>query len=251
MTRPSIRTRARLALARAGAATAAVMAAELAYAVLRPSPDQEEFDASGIVGAGEPLHIGIMGDSSCTGPGLAHADEIWVRQTGRLLAERGFEVRLSSVAVGGARASDVLRDQLPQLLATDPDIVMIAIGSNDALKGAPPAAFERDLTAIVEALSTTRALVVLAGVGDLGTIPRLLPPLRQIIRARARRFDSIHEAVARRYGLPKADQWSEAARVLADPATFTPDLFHPGPRGHAAWAQVALDVLSPHLPPGR
>ena len=234
-------------LGRASLATVGVLVGELAYAVLRPTPEQVEFDASGRMGVGVPLSVGVLGDSSCTGPGLSGPEEIWVQRTGVHLARRGFDVSLHSVAVGGARASDLLNDQLPRLLDSDPDVVLVAIGSNDVLKGTTAGAFQRDLTSIAERLSATNALVVLSGIGDLGTIPRLLPPLRQVIRARARQFDAIHSSVAAAFGFSKADQWTTAAAVLADPSTFTEDLFHPGPAGHAAWADVAMDVLTPHL----
>lgn len=247
MPNPRIPPKTRRALSRASLATAGVLLGELAYAVLRPAPEQPEFDASGRMGTGLPLAVGVIGDSSCTGPGLSGPEEIWVQQTGILLAKRGFDVRLNSVAVGGARVADALDDQLPLLLETDPDVVLVAVGSNDVLKGTTPNAFERDLMSLAVALSATRSLVVLSGIGDLGSIPRLLPPLRQVIRARARQFDAIHGRVAERFDFLKADQWTTAAAILADPSAFTADLFHPGPRGHAAWADVAMDVLEPHL----
>lgn len=236
-------------LGRAGLATAGLLAGELAYAVLRPAPEQQEFDASGTFGIADatPLHLGVMGDSSCTGVGLDGPEQIWVRQTAEQLANEGFAVTLTSVAVGGSRAVDLLSEQLPTILQVAPDVVMIAVGSNDALKGVSPSAFERDLDLIVGELSRTDALIVLSGVGDLGTIPRLLPPLRQVIRARARQFDAIHGAIAAKYGIPKAEQWTTAAEVLADRSVFSADRFHPGQVGHSAWADVAMEVLTPHL----
>ncbi len=234
----------------AGLAAAGVLVGEVAYAVLRPSPSLEEFDASGSFGPDDatPLHIGVMGDSSCTGPGLASADEIWVQQAARDIAAEGFRVTISSVAVGGARVAHLLEEQLEPMLALDPDLVMVSVGGNDALRGVRPSAFERDLSKLTAALAATRSIVILSGVGDLGTIPRLLPPLSDLMRRRAQRFDEIHAEVARRHGVFKADQWDVRETVFSDPTMFSADLFHPGPDGHRQWADVAVTAIKPHLP---
>lgn len=237
------------ALRTAGLAAAGVLVGEVAYAVLRPVPSLDEFDASGSFGPEDapPLHIGVMGDSSCTGPGLSDADELWVRQAARDIAADGFRVTVSSVAVGGARVADLLDEQLQPMLELDPDLVMVSVGGNDALRGVRPHAFERDLSELTARLAETRSIVILSGVGDLGSIPRLLPPLSDLMRRRALRFDEIHAEVARRHGVSKADQWAVVPSVFSDPTMFSADLFHPGPAGHRQWADVAVTAIRPHL----
>ena len=123
----------------------------------------------------------------------------------------------------------------------------MSIGGNDVLKGTILRTFEHDLERLVRMLDERADLVVLSGVGDVGTIPRLLPPLRDLLRSRAKRFDAAHARVAELTGAVKADQWSSAPGVFADPSIFTPDLFHPGPVGHRAWADIATNALRPHL----
>jgi lysophospholipase L1-like esterase len=234
---------------RIGVAAAGIVATEAAYAILRPSPEQAEFDASTVIGSpdGVPMSILVMGDSSCTGPGLAHPDEIWVRQTAADVAALGFLVDVDSTAVGGATVSDLLGEQLFRIERERYDVALISIGGNDVLKGTILKTFEQDLERLARLVMDCADLVVLSGVGDMGTIPRLLPPLRDLLRARAKRFDAAHERVADRLGVVKADQWSSAPGVFADPSIFTPDLFHPGAVGHRAWADVATSAIHPHL----
>jgi lysophospholipase L1-like esterase len=188
-----------------------------------------------------------MGDSSCTGPGLEHPDEIWVRQTASDVAELGFLVDVDSTAVGGATVGDLLVEQFWRIERDRYDVALVSIGGNDVLKGTVLKTFENDLERLVRLLDERADLIVLSGVGDIGTIPRLLPPLRDLLRARAKRFDAAHARVADRLGVVKADQWSSAPGVFADPSIFTPDLFHPGAIGHRAWADVATSALRPHL----
>ncbi len=234
---------------RLGVAAAGIVATEAAYAILRRAPEQEEFDASVVIGApdGVPISILVMGDSSCTGPGLAHPDEIWVRQTAADVAAMGFLVDVDSTAVGGATVGDLLEDQIFRIGRERYDVALISIGGNDALKGGILRTFEHDLERLARLIRERADLVVLSGVGDLGTIPRLLPPLRDLLRARAKRFDAAHARVADRLGVVKADQWATAPGVFADPSIFTPDRFHPGAIGHRAWADIATSALHPHL----
>lgn len=237
------------AVGRLGVAAAGLVATEAAYALLRPAPEQEEFDPSAVIGPpdGVPISILVMGDSSCTGPGLSHPDEIWVRQTASDVADLGFLVDVDSTAVGGATVSDLLADQIFRVEQERYDVALVSIGGNDVLKGTILRTFEHDLERLVRMLDERADLVVLSGVGDVGTIPRLLPPLRDLLRSRAKRFDAAHARVAELTGAVKADQWSSAPGVFADPSIFTPDLFHPGPVGHRAWADIATNALRPHL----
>ena len=232
-----------------GLAAAGLIASEIAYAALRPAPPMEEFDPSGEFGSPDAphVHVGVMGDSSCTGPGLDDADQIWVRQAARMLADDGFGLTVSSVAVGGARVAHLLRDQLEPMLALRPDIVLVSVGGNDALRGIRTPSFRRDLSELTRRLVDAGPVVVLSGVGDLGSIPRLLPPLSGLMRRRARRFDEVHAEVARSHGASKADQWAVSPSVFADPAIFAADHFHPGPLGHREWAEVAVSAIRPHL----
>ncbi len=228
---------------------AALLAGELLWAIARPVPAFEDLDASGREGdpSAPPLRLAVLGDSSCTGPGLDDPADIWVRVLARTLADR-FHVSVRSFAIGGSRAVDVARSQLGGAIGWSPDIAFVSVGANDALKGVSIRTFERHLGTVVAGLVTTSALVVLSGVGDLGSIPRLLPPLDRIYRARGLQMNDVHHQVGARLGAVVADQWSWAAHEFARrPDLFSADLFHPGPDGHRIWAAVAGETIAPHL----
>lgn len=228
--------------ARRGAAvSAAVVVAELAGAYLWPAPGQIEFDASGVYGdpALPPLTVGAVGDSTTTGPGLQGPEEIWLAQFARRLGDR-FCVRVHSFAEGGATAQSVERDQLPHLVDLAPDLAFVVVGANDALRGVPVRTFERRLDRIASAVVGAGSTLVLSGVGNLGTIPRLLPPSDRLMAAHGRRYDRAHERVAKRHGGIKVDMWTDVAEVFrSHPDAFSRDLFHPTAVGHAAWADAA------------
>lgn len=227
----------------------AALAAGAIYAGRRDLPSFEGFDASGDIGdpAKPPLRILVVGDSASTGPGLASPDEIWIRVVARRLSERFF-VRITSLAVGGAKSADVLTGQVPAGINSDADLTFVAVGVNDMLHGVPVATYETNLDAIVIALKPFTRLLVVVGMGDLGTIPRLPTPLDLIVRQRGRQGDQVARRVAQRREVVKPDMWALTAHQFrTNPSIWAPDLFHPSAVGHRVWADAAWVTVQPYL----
>ena len=229
-------------------ASGVVLLAEALYALLRPVPDLEEFDPS--IELGDPEHpklrVAVLGDSSVTAPGVATAEEIWVRQVAARLAENRH-VTLRSFAMGGARGSDLIARQLQPALEFQPDLVFLSVGANDALKGVPIWRFERQLDHLVSEFAAAGAAVIQSGVGDLGTIPCLIPPLRNLMSYRALAFDRAHRRVAWRHGSTVVTQRTDDHQIWYDDrGLWAEDLFHVSAAGHERWAGVTLSAIE-HL----
>ena len=234
-------------LKRGAAAGAAVVSLQAAYAVLKPAPELEQFDPSGEFG--DPSHpslrVVVLGDSSVTAPGVAGPDEIWVSIICQRLAENRH-VLLKSVAVGGSMAHNLISEQMEEAILFEPDLILLSVGANDVIKGVPRRVFTRNLDILVGRLSETDAVVVQSGVGVLGTIPRLYPPLSQMVSRRARRFDEVHWEIADRYGTTVVDQRSDDPRVWSsDAGLWAADEFHVSASGHARWAETAWQTIGP------
>jgi len=235
-------------LKRALVAGAVVLGIETAYAVLRPAPDLDSFDPSGEFGdpSRPTLRIAVLGDSSVNAPGVGGAADIWVSRVCQRMAD-SHHVVLRSFAVGGAMAHDLIREQLQPALEFDPDLVFVSVGANDAIKAVPLRVFERNLDHLIGRLARTGALVVQSGVGDLGSIPRLFPPLRYLMSRRALRFDRAHWRVAKRNGTTVVDQRSDDRDVwYKRRELWAEDLFHVSSHGHARWAETTWNSIS-HL----
>lgn len=219
----------------------AMLAGELAYAARRPLPTFQGFDPSGAIGdpALPTLRMTVLGDSTITGPGLDDVDDTFVRVIAHTLSSRYF-VELNSLAVGGARSIDLLRNQVPAAIELDSDITMISVGGNDVMRAVPVRVFERNLEAIVAVMKTVSREVVLMGVGDMGTIPRCPQPLDRVASMTGRIANRVHQRVAKRQGVHSVDHWGWSAEAFRDPVMFSPDLFHPSPAGHRVWAQTVL-----------
>ena len=213
------------------------------YVKWRRLPTFTGSDASGVFGDPKlpPLSIVVLGDSSCTGPGLHSIENVWIQRVGRALGEE-FHVTIDSFAIGGARADHVLSTQVPQVTNGRYDVAIISVGPNDMLHGVAPSRFQTRLDAIVDTLTPTP--IVLSGVGDLSAIPRLPMLLRMPARARGMAADRAHEAVAE--GRPyvfKVPIWDRADDFHRDHSLWAADLFHASDNGHAVYAEVAMPAI--------
>jgi lysophospholipase L1-like esterase len=225
----------------------ALLGLEAIYALLRPVPHLDSHDPSGEFGdpSHPPLRVAVLGDSSVMAPGVEGPHEIWVSLVCARLAT-DHHVILESYAVGGSMAHDVLESQVPPAVSFDPDLIFVSVGANDAIKGVPRHKFAANLDRLISELSETGALIVQSGVGELGTIPRLFPPLSHLMSVRGRRFDRVHWQVAERYGTSVVDQRSDDVKVWAtDRSLWAPDHFHVSAAGHARWAETVWRTVAP------
>jgi lysophospholipase L1-like esterase len=203
-------------------------------------------DPSGVFGDPEapPLRVVALGDSSVTAPGVEDLDNVWIRRVAHRMADR-YRVELISLAVGGAKARDVVEGQLDEAVRLSPNVATVSVGANDAMRGVSTRAYQRHLTTIVQRLAATGAGVVVWGVGDLASIPRLPRSLRRYIAARSRAFDEIARAVV--LESPQAVKAHARGRsstaFFDDPSLFAGDLFHAGDEGHAIFAEDVMPAF--------
>ncbi len=233
------------AVPKVAALTAATLAAQVVYTVQRDLPTFGGLDASAVLGpaTAPALRIAAFGDSTLTGPGLERPEQIWIRQAIDRLADR-HHITLESLAVGGSRAQDVLNDQLPKV--TETDIAVVVVGSNDALHGIPTSIVRQNLVSIVDYLLPRSKAMIMAGVGDLGSIPRMPAPLHSVARLRGNRIDAvIKEIAAISDRIERVPMWELTASRFQQEreGIFAGDLFHPNEHGHRIWADAFYPSL--------
>lgn len=202
-----------------------------------------------------PLKVVLLGDSSVTAPGVHPLDDCWARRVGHQLAEQ-YHVKLINLAVGGTRASDLLKYQVASAIAEAPDMALVCVGANDALRAVNVADYENDLTEILGRLSAHIPAVGMSGLGDLGPLPRLPNIGRAWATVRSRSFDRAIARVCHRMGIPKTTAWGPMWDPFKDPQNengiYAADMFHASGKGHALFAQawgLVLDELLAKLEP--
>ena len=228
------------------AAGAGVLVAQALWTTRRDLPSVTGIDASGAEGdsTGPTVVVAALGDSTLTGPGLADPGDIWVRQAARAVAGHN-NIVIRSFAVGGSRVADVARTQIPAMGDLRPDVVVLAVGSNDAIHHTNRRAVEREYAALLGELTRRAPVVIAGGVGDLGAIARVPWPLSVYVRAIGRRVNRVLRRVARSTpGVVYLDtSITDGAFRHGGSGLFTVDLFHPNEVGHGLWAELAAPVL--------
>ncbi|MGN6610596.1 MAG: SGNH/GDSL hydrolase family protein [Angustibacter sp.] len=213
-------------------------------------------EADGVygAGAGEPIELAVLGDSSAAGLGADLPEHTPGAVVARgLAAVSGRAVRLTNVAVVGAISAD-LAGQLDRLLdevrpGVVPDAVIIMVGANDVTHRVRPAVAVRHLAQTVERLRELGCQVVVGTCPDLGTIEPVPQPLRLIARRLSRDLAAAQtvgavEAGARTVSLGDL-LGEEFRRVPAE--MFSADRFHPSSAGYAAAARAMLPSVAAAL----
>jgi acyl-CoA thioesterase-1 len=186
----------------------------------------------GDAGADERVIV-ALGDSLTAGLGVA-ADEAYPVLLEARLRQAGFAYRMVNAGVSGDTSAGGLR-RLDWVLRAKPEIVLLALGANDGLRGLPVSALRDNLTAIVTRLRETNVRVLLIGMR--------LPP---------------------NYGDRYADEFAEAFRMVARrtsvaflpfllegvagvPALNQADGIHPNAAGQRRVAEHVWTALQPLL----
>jgi lysophospholipase L1-like esterase len=200
-----------------------------------------------IPGTGRCLRILAIGDSSVSGVGVVHSGETVSATTARALARMtGRPIAWRALGLSGATAKMALHRLLPHLLPQPADLLVIAFGVNDAIAYRSPAAFARDVAALVLAArrQVGDAAVVIAGVAPLRFFPGLPSPLREILGWRCAALQAAAERVSELLPCVVVERFS----TPFVPDLFASDGFHPNARAHGLWgeeiAALALPLLS-------
>jgi len=216
----------------------------------RRGPDIEDdtpLQHDGRVGAAEgpALRMVWLGDSTAAGVGASDAAHAI---PGRVAAALDRPVDVTSLAVSGDRVADVVADQLPELAALRPDVVLVSIGANDVVHLTSRADFRSGYDQLVAAIPDG-ALLVLLGVPDMGAPPRYLQPLRGIASFRGRQLDGVSVDVARDNDAVYVDIAGETGPTTRSDTDryLAADRYHPSDDGYALWADAVVDQLEPAL----
>lgn len=190
------------------------------------------------------LTVVAVGDSSLTAPGVEQLDNVWIRRVVNAFTDRHY-VRLISLAVGGSKARDVIEGQLPAAVDVDADIAVVSVGSNDAIRAVGVERYAQDLDHIITELEGAAGAVVVLGMGDLGSIPRLPRSLRPYLTRRSKAFNEAAREVALRHA--RVVKVYTGGRIWhafwEDRTLFASDLFHASDDGHGVFAAEAMPAF--------
>ncbi len=216
--------------------------------LLAPRPDLFAHAAtSGVDTAqdGREFLIVGFGDSLMAGYGLPATDGFTARLEAAL-RHRGLAVRVINAGVSGETTSGG-RARLDWTLAglpRVPDLLILELGANDAMRGIDPTIVRDNLAAMLRTLEARGIPVLLTGM-------RAPPSMGDDY---VRRFDAVYPDLARRHGACLDPFFLEG--VAARPELNQPDRIHPNAQGVARivarlapLVEAALAGRCPPAPP--
>jgi acyl-CoA thioesterase I len=184
-----------------------------------------------------PIVYVALGDS--TGAGIGARDGGYVVRLFKNIEERRPGSKLSNLCVSGATTGDVVRAQLGQSVAMNPDLVTVGIGINDIGHGLTLEQFSRNYEQILSTLrEKTSARIVVTNLPDISSAPVIPGPARNEYQRKIVQFSQRLEEIAARHGVTVFDIYTITTQELAShPEYFSSDGFHPSDAGYELWAQ--------------
>jgi len=194
--------------------------------------------AEGDPGPGIGSFVAI-GDSFTEGlhdPGPDGRYRGWADRVADVLAPRRPGFRYANLAIRGKLLDEVLAEQLPRAVEMAPDLVSLAAGGNDILRGSDVDLLAAHFEPGVAKLQAAGCRVVIF----TGFDPRIFPVIRWL-RGRIAAYDMHLRGIADDYGCDLVDLWS--MRVLNDTRAWSPDRLHLTAEGHRQVALRTCEVL--------
>lgn len=201
------------------------LAGLLALVLLGPLAAQDEASTT----------VLFLGDSLTAGFGL-DPEDAYPALVGALLRSDGHEIRVINGGLSGETSAGGAR-RVRWVMRQRVDILVLALGANDGLRGLDPDQTRENLQAIID---TARELqpdvrILLAGM--------LAPP--NMGTAYREAFDTIYPALAADNDLPRLPFLLEG--VAGDPDLNQADGIHPNREGQKHIARLVAEALRPLL----
>lgn len=192
------------------------------------------FAASGAAGdsasaAGRQIKLLVLGDSLAAGYGLPERDAFPMRLQAALRS-KGYDVKVINGGVSGDTTAGGSA-RLGWALADKPDLAIVELGGNDALRGIDPKASFANLDRILAKLTAAGVGVMLAGM--------YAPP--NWGREYVAEFNGIYPRLAKKYGVVFYPFFLDG--VAAVPALNQRDGIHPNAKGVA----VIVNRIAPQV----
>lgn len=182
--------------------------------------------------AAPPLVV-FLGDSLTAGLGLAEA-QAYPALVARALEAKGTPIRVVNAGVSGDTSAGGLR-RADWVLKQKPQILVLALGANDGLRGVPVEDTEKNLRAIIAKGKATGARVLFCGI----LVPTNYGP------DYGKRFAEMFPRVARDTGVAFLPFLLEG--VAGKPELNQRDGVHPNARGQEILAKSMIQALQPLL----
>jgi lysophospholipase L1-like esterase len=197
-----------------------------------------------ILGQGPNLRYIASGDSTAVGIGASNVQNTYTHQIAEELSKTNT-VSYKNIGVSGAKTTDLLNNQISEIINFNPDIITISIGANDVTHLLNnDGIYERFNKIINQLTQNTKAVIYITNIPIIDRAPLIPSPIRKLLNVKARslnpkllaletervKFINIHE-----FG------WDEYPDIKI---TFAQDQFHPSDEGYNNWTKAFLSRIN-------
>ncbi|OKH87600.1 hypothetical protein LF95_12565 [Thalassospira sp. TSL5-1] len=173
--------------------------------------------------------IVLFGDSLIAGYGLPEQDG-FAPNLAASLKKAGVSARVINSGVSGDTTAAGLA-RLDWAMVDKPDLVVLELGANDALRGVEPAQTRKNLEQIIQKLQAQKTAILLVGM--------MAPP--NMGKEYGQEFNAIYPDLAQKYDLPLYPFFLDG--VAANPSLNQQDGMHPNAKG----VDVIVEKITPAI----
>lgn len=173
--------------------------------------------------------IVFLGDSLTEGYGVKKENS-YPAIIEKKLKEQGYKVNFTNASVSGSTSASLM-SRLKWQLKNKPDIVLIALGANDGLRGFKIDVIKKNLSEAIELARKNNIKVLLAGMQ--------MPP--NYGKTYTKKFKQIFPDLAKKYDVKLIPFLLQG--VAGDKSMNQSDGIHPNEEGHKKMAQTVLPYL--------
>jgi acyl-CoA thioesterase-1 len=182
----------------------------------------------------KPYHIVILGDSLSSGLGV-EPEQAYPSLVQTRLKETGRgHIKITNASISGSTTAGAL-SRLKWFLRAKPDMLILALGANDGLRGLSISQMEQNLSACIELAREKQIKIILAGMK--------IPP--NYGHGYTRAFEQTFENLSKKYDLTLIPFLLKDVAGRSD--LNQADGIHPNADGHKMIAQTVLETILEQL----
>lgn len=184
--------------------------------------------------AQSPQNLVIIGDSLTEGYGVT-AEQSFPHVLEEKIKKAGKNWKVTNHGISGSTTASAA-SRINWVLKNPPDLVLLALGANDGLRGFKPEATEKNLDQAIQLLKDKHIKVVLAGMK--------MPPNYKG-GSFAKKFEDLYPALAKKHKIPLVPFILEG--VAGKSELNQKDGIHPNVKGHEVIADTIYKSISGYL----
>lgn len=183
-----------------------------------------------------------IGDSTVEGIGATEKAKSFAWVVYDVLKKENKSAKFHNLGKSGAKVSDIIDNQLQEVLDLEPDLVLISVGANDVRARTQVANFERDIKYLVETLcGQTSAKIVISSIPDFSGLPSIPFFIRFYVNGVIKKFNNVLRRRANEVQATFVDLHSGSGVFAKNyPELISSDGFHPSDLGYAFWAAAII-----------